>query len=559
MRGGASESVLKSPPRDASTRLLSKRDPSRENLLNASSEAAVSWHSADSLRCSEEGPALEHGSVGSQDSVLDMGPFRGLDGPKRLWIAAVCWLLGGWAGLHRLYLGDTTGAKAMLMSCGHFVVGWLSDGFRLSAMVRAANGANNEDADRKSRTVRPLVSECHAAFVNNRVNNTKYGTTKTQMWIQFFPLSLYEQMHYFTNRYFTFIAVLQLDSYLTPTHPATTWIPLLVIFLFTALRELFDDLQRLAADTVSNERVYLVASAAPKPAVPDKGAAQDARANARQFVGAPFGAVAAQDIQVGDVVVVWSDEEVPCDMLLLSTSQSEGNCFIETSNLDGEADLKLRRSLPHTAHSTVRTLGATAGGLVEAQVPVLAPHNLHGTAMLEDARGRDEGGLGVGAGAGGAVTCAVTCGVNETNALLQGAYLKNTEWAVGVCLYTGNDTRLGRSRRAISAKRSLLDGAIDSVSSLVFTLQASLALLLGLSGNAWKAAHGLDAWYLRFDSVCVRVCMYECMCVCVCVCVCVCLCVCVCVLHRKKKKALLITTHIIYIYIYIYIYTYIHR
>ena len=474
MRGGASESVLKSPPRDASTRMLSKRDPSRENLLNAGSEAAVSWHSVDSLRGSEEGLALEHGSVGSQDSVLDMGPFRGLDGPKRLWIAAVCWLLGGWAGLHRLYLGDTTGAKAMLLSCGHFIVGWLSDGFRLSVLVRAANAANEEDADRKSRTVRPLVSECHAAFVKNRVNNTKYGTTKTQMWIQFFPLSLYEQMHYFTNRYFTFIAILQLDSYLTPTHPATTWIPLLVIFLFTALRELFDDLQRLAADTVSNERVYLVASAAPKPPVPDKAAAQDARAHARQFVGAPFGAVAAQDIQVGDVVVVWSDEEVPCDMLLLSSSQSEGNCLIETSNLDGEADLKLRRSLPHTAHSTVRMLGTTAGGLVEAQVPVLAPHKLHGTATLEDARGRDEGGLGAGGGAGGAVTC----GVNETNALLQvechvfsssyymypphiacvvqGAYLKNTEWAVGVCLYTGNDTRLGRSRRAISPKRSLL-------------------------------------------------------------------------------------------------------
>jgi hypothetical protein len=43
-------------------------------------------------------------------------------------------------------------------------------------------------------------------------------------------------------------ALLQLDAYITPTHPATTWIPLLVIFLATAIRELYDDLNRLKND-----------------------------------------------------------------------------------------------------------------------------------------------------------------------------------------------------------------------------------------------------------------------------------------------------------------------
>jgi hypothetical protein len=45
----------------------------------------------------------------------------------------------------------------------------------------------------------------------------------------------------YTNRYFLFIAILQLDSYLTPANPLTTWIPLIIIMGFTAARELADD------------------------------------------------------------------------------------------------------------------------------------------------------------------------------------------------------------------------------------------------------------------------------------------------------------------------------
>ncbi len=48
---------------------------------------------------------------GKRKGEEELGPFRGLNGPKRLWIAYVFWLLGGWAGLHRLYLGDHAGIQ----------------------------------------------------------------------------------------------------------------------------------------------------------------------------------------------------------------------------------------------------------------------------------------------------------------------------------------------------------------------------------------------------------------------------------------------------------------
>ena len=87
--------------------------------------------------------------------------------------------------------------------------------------------------------------------------------------------------------------------------------------------------------------------------------------------------------------------------------------------------------------------------------------------------------------------------IGETQALLQGSQLKNTEWVCGIALYTGNQTRLGRSRRPPSCKRSELDGAIDSISAVVFVGQAILAAILGGLGNQWMSMHGEGAWYLR--------------------------------------------------------------
>ena len=50
-----------------------------------------------------------------------------------------------------------------------------------------------------------------------------------------------------------------------------------------------------------------------------------------------------QDVLVGDIVKVKDKEFFPADLILLYSSGPKGSLYVETKNLDGETNLKLKQ------------------------------------------------------------------------------------------------------------------------------------------------------------------------------------------------------------------------
>ena len=52
-----------------------------------------------------------------------------------------------------------------------------------------------------------------------------------------------------------------------------------------------------------------------------------------------------EDLSVGDIVRVRTDQSVPADILLLSSTSCESTCYLDTAAIDGETNLK-QKSVP---------------------------------------------------------------------------------------------------------------------------------------------------------------------------------------------------------------------
>lgn len=55
-----------------------------------------------------------------------------------------------------------------------------------------------------------------------------------------------------------------------------------------------------------------------------------------------------QELKPGDIVKIHEKEEFPADMILLASSEEMGDCKVQTSNLDGEVNLKTKQALSQT-------------------------------------------------------------------------------------------------------------------------------------------------------------------------------------------------------------------
>uniref|UniRef100_A0A3Q3FHV9 Phospholipid-transporting ATPase n=1 Tax=Kryptolebias marmoratus TaxID=37003 RepID=A0A3Q3FHV9_KRYMA len=274
--------------------------------------------------------------------------------------------------------------------------------------------------DASARTVL-LSRPQNTKFCDNHVSTTKYGI------LTFLPRFLYEQIRRAANAFFLFIALMQQIPDVSPTGRYTTLVPLIFILTVAGIKEIIEDYKRHKADNTVNKK---------------------------KTTG--IVRVLVKSVAVGDIVKVTNGQHLPADMVIVSSSEPQAMCYIETSNLDGETNLKIRQGLSLTAGlQTVEDLMALSGRL-ECEGPNRHLYDFTGTLRLENQN-------------------PVPLGPDQV--LLRGAQLRNTQWVVGIVVYTGHDSKLMQNSTKAPLKRSNVERVTNMQILVLFGILLVMALV----------------------------------------------------------------------------------
>ncbi|TFY74315.1 hypothetical protein EWM64_g9696 [Hericium alpestre] len=379
--------------------------------------------------------------------------------------------------------------------------------------------------------------------VSNQVITSKYTI------LTFIPRNLLEQFRRIANIFFAGIAILQFFHKFSTISPGLVILPLIVVWGITALKDGYEDIKRHQSDRHVNYSevrvlhgggwrnpnpmqsksktfvralprrsakkhipgpraadIQMMGGAAPPEAIEDQVPDESPEPGVETYGGGipmeeyddgrvppahhglhVFGTdqhadmrphwrrTIWEDLRVGDVVKLGDHENVPADILICSTSEDENVCFVETKNLDGETNLKSRHAVSALTHMRSAQESTQTAFEIDCDRPEPHMHKLNAAVVMRDTGERVP--------------------VDLQMCLLRGTVIRNTEWIIGVVMYTGRDTKLVLNAGGTPSKRSKVERQMNpmpddnpSINGLV-TWAFALITYVIMSASCIAAGH----------------------------------------------------------------------
>eukprot|EP00842_Homolaphlyctis_polyrhiza_P006347 jgi/Hompol1/6713/HPOL_005065-RA len=388
-------------------------------------------------------------------------------------------------------------------------------------------------------------------FPINEIRTSKYTL------LSFLPRNLFEQFRRFANIFFLTLAILQFYPMFQSINPWVASLPLMLVIAATSVKDALEDYRRHISDReINSTKVLRLArwtnTNAPFMQVPqtvtglvdrflkpfglsskrksqrdkhsslknaqvhpDVSSSPDTPAFANVAgsladpnrvttssatdANADWSEIEWRDIKVGDIIKLRDNDQIPADIIVLASSEPQGLCYVETKNLDGETNLKIRKSVDdHLAASTPAQLRALKC-IVECEaahpsiysftatlidfsrqigiLPGMRALNFAASQKIDldnsfdrisvAADSRRQSKLDVSnsfdyRAKKSTTDCEdddayVHVPVGISSMLLRGCQLRNTEWIHGMVVYTGRETKIRLNSGATPLKRSLIE------------------------------------------------------------------------------------------------------
>uniref|UniRef100_UPI00398E54CE phospholipid-transporting ATPase IC isoform X1 n=2 Tax=Pristiophorus japonicus TaxID=55135 RepID=UPI00398E54CE len=284
-------------------------------------------------------------------------------------------------------------------------------------------------------------------YSGNAIRTYKYNV------FTFLPRNLMEQFKRAANAYFLILLILQAIPQISTLAWYTTLVPLLVVLGITAVKDLIDDIARHKMDKMINNRACEVL--------------QDGRFKPSKW----------RNIKVGDIVRLRRDDFIPADIQLLSSSEPNSLCYVETAELDGETNLKFKMSLEVTDKllKTEKDL-ESFDGLIECEEPNNRLDKFTGTLYWRNQ----------------------SYPLDINSILLRGCTVRNTDTTHGIVIFAGADSKIMRNGGKTTFKRTKIDQLMNYMVYMIFLFLILLSTGLAIGHTFWQSEIGnfTRSWYL---------------------------------------------------------------
>jgi phospholipid-translocating ATPase len=377
-------------------------------------------------------------------------------------------------------------------------------------------------------------------YTTNQVITSKYTI------LTFVPRNLLEQFRRIANVFFLGIAILQFNNEFSTISPGLVILPLLIVLAITGVKDGYEDVKRHQSDRHVNHSLVRVlaggdwanpnamgkkartfvrgiVSRRPRPKVKrvddrhpastsapqDEGTAaqnvveetlgqgqegqitqvqrQGTVDSAIEFDNSPgtsaedvnyhlphlfhhhrntrahWRKVVWEDVRVGDFVKIMNNEAIPADILICSTSDEDNVAFVQTKNLDGETNLKSRNAVSPLTRVCSAAECADKGNAftIDCDRPDTNMFKLNASVKI----GRE------------------VVPSDVQNVLLRGTILRNTEWVIGIVLYTGEDTKIVLNSGGTPSKRSKVERQMNPQVFINLIILAMMAVACAIADS----------------------------------------------------------------------------
>ncbi|OUM67612.1 hypothetical protein PIROE2DRAFT_30469, partial [Piromyces sp. E2] len=347
-------------------------------------------------------------------------------------------------------------------------------------------------------------------YANNKIRTSKYTL------LTFIPQNLYEQFHRVANIFFLFMVTMQTFKIFGVVNPFFAALPLVSIIIITAIKDGYEDLKRHKEDNVVNNtpayildnwtninysktnisfinkikskllklycRIHQRIPIQLLVNFPDPDSYNNyeekkfqRRTESESFfelINIPaekpdkqngWKETPWQDIRVGDIILLSANENVPADIVVLSTSEDENECYVETKNLDGETTLKRRCGKKETQCIRNIKYAKKFKFVIKAENPISNLYEFRSRIEIPNHKNKGiteheiDDGYSTEENKEIFPYGKVSIPLDITNLLLRGSIIRNTEWVIGAVVYTGNDTKVQLNSGNTPTKRSRIE------------------------------------------------------------------------------------------------------